>query len=109
MWTINSYNIFTLRTPGGDRFTEFVDALIKAEAYIQNISLSEVSTNLRTNLGDKGVDAEVRQSMSHRQTEQQFSFWKNRLLKASKYSIYSRKNWVFSNSNSQNSENHYHN
>jgi hypothetical protein len=61
MWTINSFNIFNLRTPGGDRFTEFVDALIKAEAYIQSITLSEISTNLRTNLGDGGVDTEVRQ------------------------------------------------
>ncbi|BAU63003.1 hypothetical protein STA3757_03580 [Stanieria sp. NIES-3757] len=65
MWTINSYNIFPLRTPGGDRFTEFVDSLIKAEAYIQGVALSEISTNLRTNLGDGGVDTEVRQSASN--------------------------------------------
>ena len=66
MWTINSRdNIFLLRTPGGDRFTEFVDALIKAEAYIQGVPISEISTNLRTNIGDKGVDAEVRQSDSN--------------------------------------------
>jgi hypothetical protein len=68
MWTINSYNIFPLRTPGGDRFTEFVDALIRAEAYIQGIPLSDISTNLRTNLGDKGVDTEVRQAMPNSQT-----------------------------------------
>lgn len=61
MWTINSFNIFTLRTPGGDRFTEFVDALIRAEAYIHGVHTSEISTTLRTNIGDKGVDAEVRQ------------------------------------------------
>ena len=63
MWTINSFNVFPLRTPGGDRFTEFVDSLIKAEAYIQGIPTSEISTTLRTNVGDKGVDAEVRKSI----------------------------------------------
>jgi hypothetical protein len=68
MWTINSYSIFPLRTPGGDRFTAFVDALIRAEAYIQSLPLSEISTNLRTNLGDKGVDAEICQSMPDSQT-----------------------------------------
>ncbi|MEM9272689.1 MAG: hypothetical protein AAGA80_06960 [Cyanobacteria bacterium P01_F01_bin.143] len=68
MWTINSYNIFALRTPGGDRFTEFVDALIRAEAYVQGVPLSEISTNLRTNLGDGGVDTEVKQDMLHDNT-----------------------------------------
>lgn len=62
MWTINSRDIFPLRTPGGDRFTEFVNSLIKAEAYIQGIPTSKISTTLRTNIGDKGVDAEIRQS-----------------------------------------------
>ena len=65
MWTINSRSIFPLRTPGGDRFTEFVDSLIKAEAHIQGIPVSEISTTLRTNIGDKGVDAEVRQPASN--------------------------------------------
>ena len=68
MWTVNSYEIFKFRTPGGDRFTEFVDALIRAEAYIQGVPLSEISTNLRTNIGDKGVDTEVKQSMPNSQT-----------------------------------------
>jgi hypothetical protein len=63
MWTINSHEIFLLRTPGGDRFTEFVDSLIRSEASIEGVTLSEVSTNLRTNIGDKGVDTEVRQLM----------------------------------------------
>ncbi|GAB1540622.1 hypothetical protein NUACC21_32910 [Scytonema sp. NUACC21] len=63
MWKINSYDIFSLRTPGGERFTEFVDSLIRSEAYTEGVQLSEISTNLRTNLGDKGVDTEVRQPM----------------------------------------------
>jgi hypothetical protein len=60
MWTINSYDIFRLRTPGGNLFTEFVDALIKAEAYIGGVPLSNLSTTLRTNVGDGGVDTEIR-------------------------------------------------
>lgn len=68
MLNINSSQIIPLRTPGGDRFTEFVDALIRTEAYIQSVPLSKISTNLRTNLGDKGVDTEVRQSMPNSQT-----------------------------------------
>jgi hypothetical protein len=59
MWTINSYEILSLRTPGGDRFTEFVDALIKAEAYTRNVPLSAISTTLRTNVRDGGVDTAV--------------------------------------------------
>ncbi len=60
MWTINSYDIFRLRTPGGNLFTEFVDALIKAEAYIGGVPLSNLSTTLRTNIRDGGVDTEIR-------------------------------------------------
>ncbi len=60
MWTINSYDIFRLRTPGGNLFTEFVDALIKAEAYIGGVPLSNLSTTLRTNVRDGGVDTEIR-------------------------------------------------
>jgi hypothetical protein len=63
MWTINSHDVFRLRTPGGDRFTKFVDALIRGEAYIQGVQLSQIATNQRTNLGDGGVDTEVCQAM----------------------------------------------
>ncbi|NES74292.1 MAG: hypothetical protein F6K24_58435 [Okeania sp. SIO2D1] len=68
MWTINSFNVFPLRTPGGDRFTEFVDSLIKAEVYLQGITISEIATNLRTNLADGGVDTEVRKSLPNSKT-----------------------------------------
>lgn len=68
MWQINSSDIFDLRTPGGDRFTEFVDALIRAEAYIMSVPQAEIATNLRTNLGDGGVDTEVRQAIPHSKT-----------------------------------------
>ena len=68
MWTIDSNKIYSLRTPAGDRFTNFVDALIRAEAYIQGVKLSEISTNPRTNLADGGVDTKVLQSMPHSDT-----------------------------------------
>ncbi len=64
MWTVNARDIISLRTPGGDRFTEFVDALIRAEAFAGGISQTLISTNLRTNIGDQGVDTEVTQAMS---------------------------------------------
>ncbi len=60
MWTVNSRELFDLRTPGGDRFTEFVDALVRAEAFTCRVSLSEISTTLRTNIRDGGVDTEIR-------------------------------------------------
>lgn len=63
MWTINYSHITSLKNPGGDRFTEFVNALIDNEAYTQSVPLSKISTTLRTNIADKGVDAEVSQSM----------------------------------------------
>ncbi len=65
MWTINSFNIVPLRTPGVDRFTEFVNALIRAEAYTKDLLRCEISTTLRTNIADKGVDTEVRQQASN--------------------------------------------
>jgi hypothetical protein len=63
MWTINSFDVLHLRTPGGDRFTEFVDAQIRAQAFLGGLPDAEVRTNLRTNIPDGGVDTEVRQPM----------------------------------------------
>ncbi len=68
MWNINSYEIFTLRTPGGDRFTEFVNALIKAEAYARGVPLSAPSTTRRTNVRDGGVDTAVHIDIPANQT-----------------------------------------
>jgi hypothetical protein len=59
MWNVNARDIFQLRTPGGDRFTEFVDALIRAEAFANGVSQTFISTTLRTNIGDGGVDTQV--------------------------------------------------
>ena len=64
MWTVNARDIISLRTPGGDRFTEFVDDLIRAEAFVGGIPQTEISTNLRTNIGDEGADTEIKQAIS---------------------------------------------
>ncbi|MFM7887676.1 MAG: hypothetical protein ACKPCM_13520, partial [Pseudanabaena sp.] len=42
---------------------EFVDALIRAEAFASGIPQTQISTNLRTNIGDQGVDTEVKQAI----------------------------------------------
>ncbi len=47
------------RTPGGVHFTGLIDAIIYAQARISNIPISNVQTNLRTNLPDGGVDTSV--------------------------------------------------
>ena len=69
MWAINALDVVHLgRTPGGDRFTEFVDSLIFAEAYVNGLKPPEIRTNPRTNLPDGGVDTEVCQPFSNDST-----------------------------------------
>ncbi|MGB5099132.1 MAG: hypothetical protein WBN94_00835, partial [Methanothrix sp.] len=69
MWAIIALDVVHLgRTPGGDRFTEFVDSLIFAEAYVNGLKTSEIRTNPRTNLPDGGVDTEVCQPLSNDST-----------------------------------------
>ncbi len=60
MWSVTPEQILHLRNPGGDAFTRVVDALIRAHAAVLGIAQTEVSTNQRTNIGDQGVDTEVR-------------------------------------------------
>jgi hypothetical protein len=60
LWNVTALEIIHLgRTPGGDRFTNFVDELIRAQAFIDGRPSSVIHTNLRTNIGDKGVDTKV--------------------------------------------------
>jgi len=59
MWTITAQDVIHLRSPGGDRFTQFVNALIYAQAFFCGVPDSEIRTNLRTNIPDGGVDTEV--------------------------------------------------
>ena len=64
MWEVDEYEVISLgRTPGGNRFTEFVDSIIFAESYLSGLDSSSIRTNLRTNLPDGGVDTEVCQPL----------------------------------------------
>jgi hypothetical protein len=57
---INALDVKKLQIePGGQRFTEFVDALIRTEARIHSIQASLIATCLKTNAKDGGVDTRV--------------------------------------------------
>jgi len=63
MWTISGDEV--LRFKGhGEAFTEFVDALIRAEGYVCGLLDSAVNANIRVNLADGGVDTQVREPMT---------------------------------------------
>ena len=63
MWTITGTEI--LRFQGhGDVFTELVDGLIRAEAYVCGVSDSAILTNCRVTLPDGGVDSSVSEPVS---------------------------------------------
>lgn len=50
MWKINANDVRNIgRTSGGDKFTEFIDAIIYAHAAACNIPASDVKTTLRVN------------------------------------------------------------
>lgn len=51
-------------TPGGVKFTSFVDDLLRSQAYLCAVKQSQISTNVRTNLGDGGVDSKVEEGFS---------------------------------------------
>jgi hypothetical protein len=59
MLTLRAEDILRLRSPGGDRFAEFVSNLIRAHARARCIADTAVRTNLNTVVPDGGVDAEV--------------------------------------------------
>ncbi|GAV24844.1 hypothetical protein ciss_07770 [Carboxydothermus islandicus] len=60
LWEINAFDVIHIgRTPGGECFSEFIDALICAQATISGFPICEIRTNLRTNIPDGGVDTEV--------------------------------------------------
>ncbi|MGH9722711.1 MAG: hypothetical protein ACRD8O_21080, partial [Bryobacteraceae bacterium] len=69
MWTVDQTDFSLLRGGGGRPFTAFVDALIRTHAFVQGIGEAEILTCLRTNVGDGGVDTQVRRSMDSDPTE----------------------------------------
>ena len=63
MWTISDTEV--LRFQGrGDVFTEFVDGLLRAEAYLSGVSDSAIATNCRVFLPDGGVDSQIREAIA---------------------------------------------
>jgi hypothetical protein len=58
VWYINASDVTYLQ--GNDeRFTEFVDALIRADMFIASLPDASIKTNLRTRISDGGVDTEL--------------------------------------------------
>ena len=64
MWTVNEKDFLLLRDGGGEPFTAFVDALIRAHGFVHGIGEAHILTSLRTNIPDGGVDTEVRLPMA---------------------------------------------
>ena len=60
MWNLNANDLHQLRGAGGQRFMEFVDRLIRAEAARGGLPQSEIQTQLRANIADGGVDTQVK-------------------------------------------------
>jgi len=59
MWEITSKEIRSFQGDGGTPFTQLVDSVIRAHAFVYNLPASNIQTNLRTNLPDGGVDTKV--------------------------------------------------
>jgi len=60
MWTVNALDVKHLgRTPGGERFTDLVDRLIRAQGFAGGVPFSAIATNMRNNRADGGVDTRV--------------------------------------------------
>jgi hypothetical protein len=65
MLTLRAEDILRLRSPGGDRFADFLNKLIRAHARAHGIPDTAIRTNLKTTVGDGGVDAEVNTKAGH--------------------------------------------
>lgn len=59
MFRVRPEELARFRTPGGDEFTEFVDAVIRAQAFVLGMPSSSIHTNCRTDIPDGGVDTMV--------------------------------------------------
>lgn len=59
-WQVDPQELFALRGHGGQLFSDFVSALLRAEAAAAGVKTDDVETNTRVNIGDGGVDAEIK-------------------------------------------------
>jgi hypothetical protein len=69
MWRVDQKDFLLLRDGGGQPFTCFVDALIRAHGFVHGVGEAEILTSLRTSISDGGVDTQVRRAMPTDQTE----------------------------------------
>ena len=64
MWSIEARDILILQgAGGGEPFTKFVDALIRAHCFAFGIPDAELRTNCRANVSDGGVDTQVNRAV----------------------------------------------
>src|SRR5260370_22841768 len=64
MWKVDAKRIATVFRDGlGEKWTEFVDALIRTHGEITGVLDREIITNQRHNVADGGVDTEVKVAM----------------------------------------------
>jgi len=59
-WQPEPDELFALRGHGGQTFSDFVSALLRAEGSLRGLPATDVNTSTRVNIADGGVDAEVR-------------------------------------------------
>lgn len=69
MWSVDQKDFLLLRDGGGQPFTAFVDALIRAHGFVYGVGEAEILTSLRTSIADGGVDTQVRHVMPNEPTE----------------------------------------
>jgi len=65
MWNITSSEIRSFQGSGGTPFTKLINSIIRAHAFVHSLPVSNIHTNLRTNLPDGGVDTTVQIGIDH--------------------------------------------
>ena len=63
MWKLQATDLLQLRGGGGERFSHFMDRLIRAEAAQSGLAQADIATQLRVNIKDGGVDTEVKKAI----------------------------------------------
>ncbi len=59
MWNLTPNDLAQLKGAGGERFAQFMDRLIRADAARAGVGQSKIATQLRANIKDGGVDSQV--------------------------------------------------
>src|SRR5712692_266706 len=69
MLILDAPDFVLLRGGGGQPFTAFVNDLIQTHGFVHGVGEAEILTCPRTNIGDGGVDTQVRRSIENDRTE----------------------------------------